>query len=53
MKSDSVFTNSELSLGRVLVYGFDYDYTLVHYTEAVETHIYNQAKERLVENSHV
>lgn len=44
----AVFTNSELSLKRIDVYGFDFDYTLVHYTHEVHRLIYNLVRDRLV-----
>lgn len=45
----AVFTNSELSLKYIDMYGFDFDYTLVHYKQSVLDLIYNLAKSRLVE----
>ncbi|XP_003383248.1 PREDICTED: 5'-nucleotidase domain-containing protein 3-like [Amphimedon queenslandica] len=44
----SVFTNSELSLRYINVYGFDYDFTLVQYTPEVMKLIYDESKKRLV-----
>jgi hypothetical protein len=35
-------------LDRIQVYGFDYDYTLAHYTEELQSLIYKLAKEHLV-----
>ena len=49
----AVFTNSELSLKCTDVYGFDFDYTLVHYTSEVHRLIYEQARDRLVEHNDV
>lgn len=49
----AVFTNSELSLKHVDVYGFDFDYTLVHYTKEVNKLIYELARDRLVEKLNV
>lgn len=49
----AVFTNSELSLKHVDVYGFDFDYTLVHYTTEVNKLIYELARDRLVEKLNV
>lgn len=49
----TVFTNSELSLKHVDVYGFDFDYTLVHYTTEVNKLIYELARDRLVEKLNV
>jgi HAD superfamily 5'-nucleotidase-like hydrolase len=47
--SQDIFANDELSLKRVNVYGFDYDFTLVHYKREVNELIYNRAKEILVD----
>ena len=44
----SVFANTELNLGEIEVYGFDYDYTLATYRSAVEEFIYAEAKKALV-----
>jgi HAD superfamily 5'-nucleotidase-like hydrolase len=44
-----VFTNSEISLKHVDVYGFDFDYTLLQYTPEVHKLIYAMARKRLVE----
>ena len=49
----AVFTNSELSLKHVDVYGFDFDCTLVHYTSEVHRLIYELARDRLVEHNQV
>ena len=49
----AVFTNSELSLKHTNVYGFDFDYTLVHYTSEVHRLIYELARDRLVEHNDV
>ncbi|KAG0721009.1 5'-nucleotidase domain-containing protein 2 [Chionoecetes opilio] len=44
----SVFGNNELDLRDIDVYGFDYDYTLAHYSVAVENLIYDLGKNVLV-----
>ncbi|XP_064394652.1 5'-nucleotidase domain-containing protein 2-like [Halichondria panicea] len=49
INGQAVFTNSELSLKYIDVYGFDFDYTLVHYKQSVLRLIYGLAKNRLVE----
>ena len=49
----AVFANSELSLKHVDVYGFDFDYTLVHYTTEVNKLIYELARDRLVKKLNV
>ena len=46
--TSAIFTNSELSLKRVDVYGFDFDYTLIHYTVELHKFIYENAKDYLV-----
>lgn len=43
-----VYANHNLRLAKISVYGFDYDYTLAHYTELLQHLIYNLAKEQLV-----
>ena len=50
---EAVFTNSELSLKHVEVYGFDFDYTLVHYTGELNCTIFERARNRLVEKLNV
>lgn len=49
VQTQAVFTNSELSLKHVDVYGFDFDYTLLQYTPEVHKLIYQKARKRLVE----
>eukprot|EP00250_Pteridium_aquilinum_P001422 c11618_g1_i2 orf=584-2458(-) len=48
MDPSGVYANHNLRLDRIRVYGFDYDYTLAHYTPDLQTLIYNLAKEHLV-----
>ena len=48
MNKRAVFANTELNLDEIEVYGFDYDYTLATYKEAVEEFIYQEAKKALV-----
>nr|CAB3264464.1 5'-nucleotidase domain-containing protein 3 [Phallusia mammillata] len=43
-----IFAINQLNLGEVHVYGFDYDYTLAQYSEALQTFIYKAATEILV-----
>lgn len=40
--------NKNLRLDTVQVYGFDYDYTLAHYSPDLQTLIYDLAKEHMV-----
>ncbi len=44
-----VFANNELNLSAVEAVGFDYDYTLVSYTNALQSMIYDKALKRLVD----
>ncbi|CAJ0603217.1 unnamed protein product [Cylicocyclus nassatus] len=44
----AVFVNNELDLGRIDVYGFDYDYTLAVYTRDINELIYKLALRRLI-----
>lgn len=46
--SDGVYANSYVDLGRIDTVGFDYDYTLVTYTTALQELIYDMALIRLV-----
>lgn len=41
--------NKNLRLDKLQVYGFDYDYTLAHYSSHLQTLIYDLAKEYLVD----
>ena len=53
VNGQGVFTNSELSLKYVDVYGFDFDYTLVHYTSEMHRLIYELSRDRLVDKLNV
>lgn len=44
----AVFTNSEFSLKYIEVYGFDFDYTLAHYSKQLDKFIYQQARNALI-----
>ncbi|EPS63152.1 hypothetical protein M569_11635, partial [Genlisea aurea] len=46
---EGVYVNKNLKLEDIRVYGFDYDYTLAHYTANVQSLIYDLAKEFLVD----
>lgn len=43
-----IYVNKNLRLDNIQVYGFDYDYTLAHYSANLQSLIYNLAKEHLV-----
>ena len=45
----AVFANNELSLRHTQVYGFDFDFTLIDYTEEVLKYIYESSRNRLVD----
>lgn len=47
---DKVFFNKEVDLSQLHVYGFDYDYTLVNYTDALSNYIFQEAIRMLVSN---
>uniref|UniRef100_H3HDU7 5'-nucleotidase domain-containing protein n=1 Tax=Phytophthora ramorum TaxID=164328 RepID=H3HDU7_PHYRM len=47
-RSDVVFANNHLRLSGIDVVGFDYDYTLCHYTEELQHLIYSMARDYLV-----
>lgn len=49
---DSIYANTYVDLGAVDTVGFDYDYTLVHYTEELLTLLYEMALNRLVNDRH-
>ncbi|KAH9618748.1 hypothetical protein KSS87_021337 [Heliosperma pusillum] len=48
MNPDGIYVNKNLRLDDIQVYGFDYDYTLAHYSDHLQTLIYDLAKEHLV-----
>lgn len=50
MSPHGIFTNNELDLKEIAVYGFDYDYTLAVYKKELNTLIYELALERLIAN---
>ncbi|KAA0057631.1 pol protein [Cucumis melo var. makuwa] len=45
---EGIYVNKNLGLDNIQVYGFDYDYTLVHYSANLKYLIYDLAKEHLV-----
>ncbi|CAI8611307.1 unnamed protein product [Vicia faba] len=48
MNPEGIYVNKNLRLDRLQVYGFDYDYTLAHYSDHLQTLIYDLAKEYMV-----
>jgi hypothetical protein len=44
----AIYPNRSLRLDQISVYGFDYDYTIAHYTENLQPLIYNLAVHHLV-----
>ncbi|XP_021731400.1 5'-nucleotidase domain-containing protein DDB_G0275467-like [Chenopodium quinoa] len=48
MNPEGIYVNKNLRLDNVQVYGFDYDYTLAHYSAHLQALIYDLAKEHLV-----
>lgn len=43
-----IYVNKNLRLDNIQVYGFDYDYTLAHYSANLQSLIYDMAKEHMV-----
>ncbi|CAL0330401.1 unnamed protein product [Lupinus luteus] len=48
MNPKGIYVNKNLRLDKLQVYGFDYDYTLAHYSSHLQTLIYDLAKEYMV-----
>ncbi|XP_028079642.1 5'-nucleotidase domain-containing protein DDB_G0275467-like [Camellia sinensis] len=48
MDPNGIYVNKKLRLENIQVYGFDYDYTLAHYSANLQSLIYELAKEHLV-----
>ncbi|XP_006169375.1 5'-nucleotidase domain-containing protein 2 isoform X1 [Tupaia chinensis] len=46
----AIYANNEISLRDVQVYGFDYDYTLAQYADALHPEIFNAARDILIEH---
>jgi hypothetical protein len=51
-QQDAIFANTYVDLGKVDTVGFDYDYTLVHYTDELLELLYDMALKRLVNDRH-
>lgn len=50
---DTIFSNNEMSLRDIEIYGFDYDYTLAFYSRHLHTLIFNIARDILITNHRV
>lgn len=50
LNSNTIYANNEVNLAEVDIYGFDYDYTLALYSDALNTMIYNTARTFLIEH---
>lgn len=48
MNPRGIYVNKNLRLDNIQVYGFDYDYTLAHYSANLQSLIYDLAKEHMV-----
>ncbi|KAI4381081.1 hypothetical protein MLD38_007192 [Melastoma candidum] len=48
MNPKGIYVNKNLRLDNLQVYGFDYDYTLAHYSSHLQTLIYDRAKQHMV-----
>uniref|UniRef100_A0AAR2IGN8 5'-nucleotidase domain containing 3 n=1 Tax=Pygocentrus nattereri TaxID=42514 RepID=A0AAR2IGN8_PYGNA len=46
---DTIFSNNEMSLQDIEIYGFDYDYTLAFYSSNLHTLIFNIARDILIQ----
>uniref|UniRef100_A0A4W3ICX4 5'-nucleotidase domain containing 2 n=1 Tax=Callorhinchus milii TaxID=7868 RepID=A0A4W3ICX4_CALMI len=46
----NIYSNNEIKLEDIEIYGFDYDYTLAQYSRSLHTMIFNAAREILVEH---
>ncbi|XP_048448654.1 5'-nucleotidase domain-containing protein 2-like, partial [Rhincodon typus] len=45
----NIYSNNEVNLGNIEIYGFDYDYTLAQYSNLLHTMIFNTAREILID----
>ncbi|EEF41815.1 5'-nucleotidase domain-containing protein DDB_G0275467 isoform X1 [Ricinus communis] len=48
MNPEGIYVNKNVRLDTIQVYGFDYDYTLAHYSPNLQNLIYDLAKEHMV-----
>lgn len=46
---NQIFANNDVDMSKIKAIGFDYDYTLCHYTTELQKYIYIQAREYLVD----
>ncbi|ONK69699.1 uncharacterized protein A4U43_C05F25810 [Asparagus officinalis] len=49
MNPEGIYVNKNLRMDNIQVYGFDYDYTLAHYSSNLQSLIYDLAKHYLVD----
>lgn len=49
MNPEGIYVNRNVRLDTVQVYGFDYDYTLAHYSANLQSLIYDLAKQHMVD----
>lgn len=50
LNPSTIYANNEVCLAEVDIYGFDYDYTLALYSNALNTMIFNMARTFLIEH---
>ncbi|ORY01247.1 HAD-superfamily hydrolase [Basidiobolus meristosporus CBS 931.73] len=50
IQNNQVFANNDINLGKISVYGFDYDYTLANYSEMLPIMIYTKVRDMLVDH---
>lgn len=50
LNSSTIYANNEVDLAAVDIYGFDYDYTLALYSNALNTMIFSTARDFLIEH---
>lgn len=50
LNPSTIYANNEVCLAEVDIYGFDYDYTLALYSNALNTMIFNTARSFLIEH---
>lgn len=53
LNPSTIYANNEVCLAEVDIYGFDYDYTLALYSNALNTMIFNMARNFLIEHYRV